>query len=159
MKKRSREPKQVSILAWTFDQAHRAEPYLASVVNSIRDHTLAAIRYERAVKRLADKPGRQDRDHIIAEANARAEADRSKQHLTEELQELRRLDLFCLDPIQGLALIPTVNEEELAWFVFDLFAEEKVAGWRYHKDPLTVRRPIDTFKSGVPEPTKTGAVI
>ena len=41
-----------------------------------------------------------------------------------------------------MAFIPFQKEEELAWFVFDLFESDGLKSWRFHQDPLETRRPI-----------------
>ena len=40
-----------------------------------------------------------------------------------------------LDPACGLALIPFCQAGELAWFLFDLFAPQGVAGWAFTPTP------------------------
>jgi hypothetical protein len=52
------------------------------------------------------------------------------------------LDIYSLDPLKGIALIPTVHDQRLAWFVYDLFDAEDIRFWRYHDDALEARRPI-----------------
>ena len=48
--------------------------------------------------------------------------------------------MYCADPIAGLAFIPFVHNEQLAWYVYDLFEPNTIRSWRYHADPLTFRR-------------------
>ena len=55
---------------------------------------------------------------------------------------LQAIDVYCLDPIQGLALIPFVHDKQLAWFVYDLFDAEPLRFWRYHEDSFETRRPL-----------------
>ena len=52
------------------------------------------------------------------------------------------IDVYLLDPALGVAFIPFKKEEELAWFVFDLFDSDDLKAWRLHQDPLEMRRPI-----------------
>jgi hypothetical protein len=52
-------------------------------------------------------------------------------HFNEALRELEALDVYCLDPAKGLALIPFRQGDDLAWFVFDLFAPQGLDGWRF----------------------------
>ena len=61
----------------------------------------------------------------------------------EAEEELHRLDVYCLDPIRGEGVIPFAHAEQLAWFLFDLFDSPPIRFWRYHSDPLDVRRPIE----------------
>ena len=58
------------------------------------------------------------------------------------MNELGRLDVYCIDALAGVAFIPFVHEDQLAWYVFDLFSETMLDAWRYHEDPLETRRPI-----------------
>jgi hypothetical protein len=64
-------------------------------------------------------------------------------------------DVFLLDPVRGLALIPFQQGEELAWFVFDAFDQNGLTSWRYHKDPLETRRPMP--KESPSDPTLLAA--
>ncbi len=52
------------------------------------------------------------------------------------------IDVYLLDPVRGVAFVPFQKEEELAWFVFDLFDCDDLKTWRFHQDPLEMRRPI-----------------
>ena len=52
------------------------------------------------------------------------------------------MDVFLLDPVQGVALIPFNKENSLAWFVFDLFEEGEPQNLAFHEDTLETRRPI-----------------
>jgi hypothetical protein len=61
------------------------------------------------------------------------------------------MDVYCLDPAGGLALIPFRKGDNLAWYVADLFEPDGLRTWRYHHDPLSERRPItDAEKEDVP---------
>ncbi len=71
------------------------------------------------------------------EANKRFEAG---------LQELLKLNVYCLDPVHGLALLPFAQADQLAWLVFDLSEPEPLRFWRYHADPLTARRPLSELE-------------
>jgi hypothetical protein len=79
---------------------------------------------------------------MIALQEARRELDEIKTRFEETENELNRLDVYSLDPVQGLALIPFVREEQLAWFIFDLFDPEPLRFWRFQDDPLDARRLI-----------------
>ncbi|HYT92404.1 MAG TPA: DUF2203 family protein [Gemmataceae bacterium] len=138
---RSRK-QQRRIKTWTFDRAKAALPYFRSVMQSLRNDYLEARSHNVRARRLTDRPGRPGRDALVAHQDALIEVDRAHDRADEALEELNRLDVFCLDPVNGLALIPFVREEQLAWFVFDLFADDNLSAWRYHEDPLETRRPI-----------------
>lgn len=127
---------------WTHAQAQAALPYLASVVRSIREHRLEAQQHLLTAERLASQPGRPDRTAIIAQEEATREAERADERFQKAVRELHVIDVYCLDPIQGLALIPFVYENQLAWFVYDLFDAEPLRFWRYHGDSFETRRPL-----------------
>lgn len=131
-----------TIRPWTFGRAQAALPYLASVMRSLREHHLEAVHQYLTADRLADKPGRPDRRTLIAQEEARREAQEAKEKFFEAQEELQTIDVFCLQPAHGRALVPFVHDEQLAWFVYDLFDPEPFRFWRYHTDPLETRRPV-----------------
>ncbi len=130
------------IRVWTLEQARTALPYLSSVLRSLREHRLEAVTQHRNAERLARRPGRPDRDSLIAHAESVRSADQADERFREALAELEALDIYLLDPLAGQALIPFVHEENLAWYVYDAFDPEPLRYWRYHSDPLDTRRPI-----------------
>ncbi len=130
------------IRVWTLEQARAALPYLSSVVRSLREHRLEAVTQHRNAERLAHRPGRPDRDSLIAHAEAVKAAEQADDRFREALGELQSLDVFLLDPIAGQALVPFVHDEELAWYIFDAFDPEPLRFWRLHTDPLETRRPL-----------------
>ncbi len=52
------------------------------------------------------------------------------------------IDVYLLDPVRGVALIPFRKEDDLAWYVFDQFCAGGLSGWRFHNDPLEECRPL-----------------
>jgi hypothetical protein len=130
------------VYVWSHEQAKKALPYITSVMKSLREHWLEAQSQRRKAEHLAALPGRADRATLIAHEEAVAEARRAQERFDTAQEELLDLNLFCLDPVQGLALIPFAHENQLAWFVFDLFDEGTLRSWRYHSDPLETRRPV-----------------
>ena len=127
---------------WPHAEAVKALPYLRSIVASLREHWLAWHRAGLQVQRLDSRPGRPERHALIARAEAAREADQAEDHFNEALRELEALDIYCLDPAGGVALIPFHQGEDPAWFVFDLFAPLGLDGWRFHADPLETRRKL-----------------
>jgi len=127
---------------WSHAQAKSALPYIASVVRSIRDDRLEAQEHHLTAQRLAQQPGRPNRAAIIALEEATQAAERADERFQKAVRELHAIDVYCLDPIQGLALIPFVYENQLAWYVYDLFDEEPLRFWRYHGDSFETRRPL-----------------
>lgn len=134
--------RRATVRAWTYDQAQGALPYIVSVMNSLREYALAAQAAGRKHQQLTARPGRPDRDRMVAEADARRRADEATEQYRQVEEELHRLDVYCLDPIRGEAAIPFAHADQLAWFLFDLFDSPQVGFWRYHTDPVEMRRPI-----------------
>jgi len=124
-------------------------------MGSLREHRLDAVRQRLKADRLAGKPGRPNRSMIIAQEETRGAAGAAEARYQEALDELQALDVYCLDAVAGEALVPFVHDEQLAWFIFDLFDEQQLRFWRFHEDPLDTRRPIT---KEVTEP-KTGVVV
>jgi len=142
--KRRRRTKRGTLRAirlWTYPEAAKALPYLRSITNSLRDYWLALQSRQLDAKRLSDIPRPTRRDMIALEETSE-DARQAEDKFEDALAELMKQDVFLLDPVQGLALIPFQQGEELAWYVFDTFAENGVTSWRYHKDPLETRRPM-----------------
>ena len=142
MKSRRTKKHVQDIRVWDYDEAKRALPYVASVVRSVREHRLDAQRNHLTAERLAAKPGRPTRESIIAHEDALNAAREADDRFEDALAELNALDIYCLDPVHGTALIPFAHENDLAWFVYDLFEEDELRTWRLHTDPLDTRRPV-----------------
>jgi hypothetical protein len=134
--------KKETIQPWTYEQALGVLPYLGSVVRSLREHRLEAVIRHREAKAIAGRPGRADRATIIAQEDAAKAARAADEQFEAALEELHQLDIYCLDPIRGEALVPFVHDNQLAWYIYDVFDEEPFRFWRYHSDPLEARRPI-----------------
>ena len=132
----------INVRLWTYAEAVKARPYLCSIVRSLREHWLESQRMRLQMRRLDARPGRPDRQALILRAEAAREAERAADHFNEALRDLEAIDVYCLDPARGLALIPFREGDELAWFVFDLFAPQGLEAWRFHADSLETRRPL-----------------
>ncbi|MCI0684214.1 MAG: DUF2203 family protein [Gemmataceae bacterium] len=130
-----------AIRLWTYADAVKALPYLRSLTNSLREHWLELQSRQLAAKRLHDvrKPTRRD---MIALEETLSDVRQSEDKFESALEEMMRQDVFLLDPVQGLALVPFQSGDELAWYVLDVFAEDPLTTWRFHKDPLETRRPV-----------------
>ena len=154
MKRKRKEAKrrQQTIQVWTYEQARRVLPYVASIMRSLREHRLEAKKQRLTAQRLSSQPGRPGRNNLIAHEQAVRETREAEDRFHEALEELHVLDIYCLDAVQGLALIPFAQEDQLAWFVFNLFESDGLQFWRYHQDPLETRRPV----SQAPEAPKDG---
>jgi len=135
-----------SIQPYTYDQARRVLPYLRSIVGSVREHHLEMQGHQRAARRLAERPGRPDRTTLLAQAEETHAAQAAEERLHAALEELHPLDIYCLDPVRGEALVPFAHDEQLAWFIFDHFDSESFRFWRYQSDPLDTRRPLAAIR-------------
>lgn len=120
-----------AIRLWTYEDASKAVPYLRSVVGSLREHWLEALGERRTGQLLARASGRATRERILKEAFHAANLDRAETRFNESLDELMKLDVFLVDPVRGLALVPFRHAEDLAWYVFDQFDEQGLTGWRF----------------------------
>jgi hypothetical protein len=143
-----------TIQVWSYEQARAAVPYISSILRSLREHALEALRHYHRVKRLANRPGRPDRATIIAQHEAEAEARRADERFRDALDELQEMDIYTLDPIQGQALVPFVHNDQLAWFIFDLFDAQPLSFWRFQSDPEDTRRPVTSMQRGASEATQ-----
>ena len=149
MKRNSKgKAREKTIQVWTYDQARGAVPYLTSVVRSLREHAVKALALQRQARQLAAKPGRPDRNDLIAQQEVERQAREAETRLQETIDELHALDVFSLDPTGGLALVPFVHDEQLAWYVFDLFDSQPFRFWRFQSDPDDTRRPVTSQQKG-----------
>lgn len=149
--RKSSKRRRQTIQVWTHAQAQAALPYVASVVRSLREHALEAQGHRLTLKRLAKQPGRPNRAALIAHEETVRDAEAAEERFQDALGELQELDIYCLDPMRGEALIPFVHEEQLAWFVYDLFDDEPLRTWRYHSDSLETRRPLTAAQRSLVE--------
>lgn len=131
-----------TLRVWTYDEAVHALPYVTSLMSSLRESWTTAQAHDRRARRLTEQPGRPDRDRILAEKDETELANAAKERFNDVADELHRLDIFCIDPLRGEGVIPFVHNDQLAWFIYDLFAPETLAHWRFHEDPLDQRRPV-----------------
>ena len=127
---------------WTLDEATAAAPYITSVVHSLRDHWLDASAKHRLADRIEARPGRLNRALLIAKAEALREAKEAEDRYLDARDELTALDIYCIEPARGEALVAFLHDNQLAWFVFESFDSLHFRYWRYHSDPLDTRRPI-----------------
>jgi hypothetical protein len=125
---------------WTYAQAKAAIPYISSVLRSLREHSLEAQAQQVLLDRLTTLAGRPNRDTLIAQEEARRAMARASEERDSAARELAALDIVPLDEVGGTALLPFVYEDQLAWFVFDLFDGSHLRFWRYQSDPDTTRR-------------------
>lgn len=130
------------IRLWTYPQAEKALPYIRSITSSLRDHWLDARGKKQLLEHMDSRAGRLDREALLNKAETEVEHGKAEDAFSEALQELMNMDVFLLDPVRGVALIPFNKENSLAWFIFDLF-DEGLKSWRFHEDTLETKRPIE----------------
>jgi hypothetical protein len=152
--KRSKKKRQV-IRVWTYPQAQRALPYITSVMRSLREHYLEAKSQEARENRLTRRPGRPDRQVLLDQEESAREGHRARERFNEAFQELQNIEVYCLDPNQGVSVLPFVHDDKLAWLIYDLFDGGAFQHWRYHDDPLEKRRPIREVTGGPAEQALT----
>jgi hypothetical protein len=148
-----REPKgakrrRKAIQVFTYAQARSVSPYVASIARTLRDDTVEALIHRRNLQRMEKQPGRPDRAALIAMQDLDRDARRAEEGARDAAAELQRMDVYPLDPVQGLVLVPFVHEEQLAWYVFDLFDEEPLRFWRFQTDSEDTRRPVTPGQHG-----------
>jgi hypothetical protein len=131
-----------TIRVWTYEEAVAAVPYIANVVRSLREHWLEAAAKREKAAHLDNRPGRPDRALLIAKAEAEREAREAENRYLDARAELGALDVYSIEPARGEALVGFVHDNQLAWFIFDLFEPRQYRYWRYHNDPLDTRRMI-----------------
>jgi hypothetical protein len=130
---------------WDWKEVLKALPYLRSVTGSLREHYLDVLNVQRRAERAAQNEAPSKRQELIDTAAREDEMHRAQTKFDDALEELNRLDVFLLDPVQGLALLPFRKEDELAWYIFDHFAKRGIMGWRFHADPIEECRPLSTL--------------
>jgi len=141
-REKERGKTQYTLRVYTFSEAQDIVPYLTSIVRSLREHALEGLAQRRTVEKIDAKSGRATRDRLIARQEALAAVQRAEEQFGEAEEELRQLDIFSLDPLQGQSLVPFVHEDQLAWYIFDLHDGQLFRFWRYQSDPEEMRRPL-----------------
>ncbi len=121
-KQRDQEPEAVvSLRMWTYPDALKAVPYIRSLAQSLRDGWLELRQAQETVERTKARPGRPNRDTLILLEESQRDIERAEAKLEEIVGDMMALSAYCVDPGAGLAVIPFLRGQELAWFVFDLF--------------------------------------
>ena len=132
---------------WALKEAQAAVPYFSSLARSLREHYLEILAKRREVQLLAERHGRPDRQALIEEQEARRDLEKAEQDYQDALDELRELNVHPVDPGQGMALVPFVQDNQPAWYVFDLFDSQPIRSWRYQSDPDQTRRALPAPQS------------
>jgi len=122
-----------SLRVRTYAQARAVLPYVASILRSLREHRLDALRHRLSAKRLADRPGRPKRDTLLAQEVAAREAGRADEEYQRTLAELESLGICCLDPVACRAILTVYQAGRLAEYVYDLFDPQPLRFWAEHE--------------------------
>ncbi|MEN9672566.1 MAG: hypothetical protein RL553_831 [Planctomycetota bacterium] len=134
--------KQQLIQVWSYDQTIKALPYLLEVIRSLRENYLAMQFANHRLTKIGQRLGRPDRSAFIAKQEAQMDSETSSAKYNQDVAELESMGMFVASPANGVIAIPFIEEEQLAWFILELYYEDHVVGWRYQSDPLDTRRAI-----------------
>jgi len=143
--RKDRSKRARALRLWEWNEVRKAVPYLRSVIGSLREHWLDVLAAERRLEQAGKHPAPLKRAQIIQHETHQDERRRAQTKFDDALEELNGMEVFLLDPVQGLALIPFRKGDELAWYVFDHFTADGVAGWRYHHDPIEECRTLNSL--------------
>jgi len=134
--------KQQLIQVWSYDQTIKALPYLLEVIRSLRENYLAMQFANHRLGKIGQRLGRPDRSAFIAKQEAQMDSETASSKYNQDVAELESMGMFVASPGNGVVAIPFIEEEQLAWFILELYHEDHVVGWRYQSDPLDTRRAI-----------------
>ena len=134
--------KQQLIQVWSYDQTIKALPYLLEVICSLRENYLAMQFANHRLTKIGQRLGRPDRSAFIAKQEAQMDSETASSKYNQDVAELESMGMFVASPANGVVAIPFIEEEQLAWFILELYYEDHVVGWRYQSDPLDTRRAI-----------------
>ena len=142
MKQSNSRPDSGTPRLWALEEAQAAVPYFSSLARSLREHYLEILTKRREVQLFTERHGRPGRQALIAEQEARRDLQKAEQDYQGALEELSELNVHPLDPGQGMALVPFIQDNQSAWYVFDLFDSRPIRSWRYQSDPDQTRRAL-----------------
>ena len=137
---------QITLRLWSLPEVNKAMPYLRAVMKPLRDQWLEIQRSRLALRRMTEAATFDSEEQDLLQ-EARLAANTAEERFAQTLNELITFDVYTLDPLRGIALLPFKIGNELAWFVFDLFAPEGLDAWRFHTDPLSARRSMTLLGS------------
>ena len=150
MKPRKKKSKHMRALRlWSWDEVIKAAPYLRSVIGSVREHWLEVLAAQRRLDQSTQQKSPLKREQIIEHEARSDERQQAQEKFDDALEELNGVEVFLLDPVQGLTLIPFRKGDDLAWYFFDHFSSDGVIGWRYHHDPIEECRPLSLLSDAI----------
>jgi len=137
MKRRKTRSNRMQIMhLWTRNDAEKAVPYLRSITASLREYWLEVLNAKRQLFLTTQKKSATQRQALLDQEKQEDDLNRAQNKFNDALEELTRIDVFLLEPVRGFVLIPFRKADDLAWYVFDLFAKSGLVGWRFHNDSM-----------------------
>jgi hypothetical protein len=118
-----------------------------SLARSLREHQLEILAKRREAQLLTERHRRPGRQALIGEQEARRGLQKAEQGYQSALEELGELNVHPVDPGQGVALVPFIQDGQPAWYVFDLFDSQPIRSWRYQSDLPPADGPAGLLKS------------
>jgi len=132
---------------WTLERARSASAYLRQVLGSLReaylDHAAAAHR----LNKLEHRHGKADTKFLMEMDTQRNNLETHHNRIVEAVTEMAAIGAVPGPMHQGIAFLPVVNSKRLAWLIVDLFDEATLAGWRWHGESESVKRPISEWEA------------
>jgi hypothetical protein len=128
----SSRPRAQVMSIWTLEQARRAIPYIHTLLSGLREHRLDGLSNRLRAHHVRQSGNPRCEQQI---ESARAAAHQAEERFQEDFEELQALSVYPLNALQGVALLPFIREQHLAWLIFDLFDDDPLRCWRYHDDP------------------------
>ena len=141
--RRKRSKRARTIRLWKKTEAFKAVPYLRSIIGSLREHWLEVLTAERQIDLATQLKKPVKRQQLLEQEKQGDELHRAREKFNDALDELNRLDVFLLEPVRGLALMPFRKQDDLAWYIVDQFAPSGLIGWRKNDDPIEECRPLE----------------
>ena len=146
MKRRKKKGHYRLLKVYSYDEATQMVPLLRSIVASVRDYWIEWQQNRRRLE-LLEKNTTLSKRQMLLEHGSLTENDRRlESQFFDSLEELNKFDVYLYDPVQGSAMIPMRQKDELAWIVFEAFDEAGLSGWRFHNDPLEERRSLEDVR-------------
>lgn len=134
--------KQQFVQVWSFNQTVKALPYLLEVLRSLREDYLAMRFAKHRSLKIDQCKKRLDRSAFIAKQEAQIESDLASSKYAQDVAEFESMGIFVVSPENAIVAIPFIEEDQLAWFILDLFEKDYIVAWRFQSDPLETRRSI-----------------
>lgn len=132
---------------WTLERARSAGAYLRQVLGSLReaylDHAAAAHR----LNKLEHRHGKADTKLLLDIEAQKTNLEAHHKRIVEAVTEMAAIGAVPGPMFQGIAFLPVVNNKRLAWLIVDLFDDATLAGWRWHGEPESVKRPISEWEA------------